>query len=100
MFIIRTYKRAQAMNYPTQTDNENKCTTYNGWSNYETWNVALYIDNDYESYQIALTCKDFNHYRERFIDKFETGYTMDDVSLFDEKLNIQELDEKIQELNS
>jgi hypothetical protein len=86
------------MNYPTQTDNAAKATTYNGWANYETWNVALYIDNDYESYQIALTCKDFSEYRDRFIDQFETGYTMDDVSLFDEKLSIEELDNKIKEL--
>lgn len=24
--------------------------TYNGWSNYETWNVALWLDNDEGSY--------------------------------------------------
>lgn len=24
--------------------------TYNGWKNYETWNVALWIDNDQGSY--------------------------------------------------
>ena len=24
--------------------------SYNGWSNYETWNVALWIDNDEGSY--------------------------------------------------
>ena len=24
---------------------------YNGWNNYETWAVALWIDNDYSSYQ-------------------------------------------------
>lgn len=23
---------------------------YNGWNNYETWAVALWIDNDYNSY--------------------------------------------------
>ena len=24
---------------------------YNGWSNYETWNVALWLDNEQSSYQ-------------------------------------------------
>lgn len=27
--------------------------TYNGWANYETWNVALLINNDYGLYTIA-----------------------------------------------
>jgi len=25
--------------------------TYNGWTNYETWNVALWLGNDYGLYQ-------------------------------------------------
>lgn len=25
--------------------------TYNGWKNYETWNVKLWIDNEYNDYQ-------------------------------------------------
>ncbi|NER31140.1 MAG: hypothetical protein F6J89_26845 [Symploca sp. SIO1C4] len=28
-----------------------KDQTYNGWTNYETWAVALWIDNDYGSHQ-------------------------------------------------
>lgn len=28
-----------------------KQNTYNGWSNYETWVTALWIDNDYGTYQ-------------------------------------------------
>ena len=27
--------------------------SYNGWKNYETWNVALWIDNDQGSYNEA-----------------------------------------------
>ena len=28
-------------------------TTYNGWTNYETWNVALWIGNDQDLYTEA-----------------------------------------------
>jgi hypothetical protein len=27
--------------------------TYNGWTNYETWGVALILDNDYGTYQMV-----------------------------------------------
>ena len=97
MFIINLIQLSgHAMNYPTQTDNENKCTTYNGWSNYETWNVALWMDNDYGNY---LKARESANYDE-FVSKLHKCLTGDGVSFTDEKLNIQELDEKIQELNS
>lgn len=25
--------------------------SYNGWTNYETWNTALWVDNEYSVYQ-------------------------------------------------
>ena len=27
--------------------------TYNGWANYETWNVALWLGNDESMYNLA-----------------------------------------------
>ena len=32
--------------------------SYNGWTNYETWNVALWIDNDYGAYQTKCAAGD------------------------------------------
>ena len=28
--------------------------TFNGWANWETWNVALWIQNDETTYKVAL----------------------------------------------
>lgn len=41
------------MDYPSQTDVVSEATTYNGWKNYETWNISLYINNEYAIYKTA-----------------------------------------------
>ena len=99
------------MNYPTQTDNPTKAKTYNGWTNYETWNVALWIDNEYFNYSLAMlpsvkTYQDFvNRIKSSYYSNLDAKYnyrreTGDGISWTNPKLNIQELDEKIKELKS
>ena len=88
-----------------------KDTTYNGWSNYETWNAALWIDNEYYNYSLAMlpsvkTYKDFvgamkdSCYRNLDAKYDYRNKTGDGISWTDPKLNIQELDDKIKELKS
>ena len=37
---------------------------YNGWKNYETWNVALWIQNDPGLYGMAIDCGSFESFRD------------------------------------
>lgn len=73
-------------------------TRYNGWANYETWNVALYMGNDEKSYRLAQQvarsgcARPFSVYRESYGPR-----TPDGVSLFDPKLNWKELNEAIRD---
>ena len=100
-------------------ENDYTKAKFNGWSNYETWNVALWIQNTEEIYNIA---KQFDNYKD-FInlglspltpiklnedisndiwlkkllnDPMTTG---DDVSFTDKLLNIEALDSVIKELS-
>ena len=34
----------------------------NGWKNYETWNVSLWINNDEGLYNIAKSCRDYSEF--------------------------------------
>jgi hypothetical protein len=72
--------------------------TYNGWSNYETWNVALWIGNDASLYTIALGCEDYAEFQELMIDDLGCKATRDGVLWNDPELNHIELDEMIREL--
>ena len=91
-----------SLNLPTKVD-----TTYNGWTNYETWNVSLYINNEYGMYMTAL-----EWVKERLWDKQSVDYdvfrhtmtelfgdkTPDGVSWDDDSLNREELSEMLLEL--
>ena len=72
--------------------------TYNGYKNYNTWNVALWIANDYRLYNAAVMFmmdyrgkapyKEFIKYIE-----LEDNKTLDEVPFIDKSLSYRELNE-------
>ena len=71
-------------------------TTYNGWTNYETWNVALWIENSEGLYNLARRSYSYQDFVRRNCEEGDT--TPDGVKWDDVNLNHLELDEMIEEL--
>ena len=77
--------------------------SYNGWKNRQTWNVALWIQNDEGLYHFARDCRDY----QQFVDDIKDtsgdsaiGYrTPDGVAWNDSALDVERLDGLIRELN-
>ena len=69
---------------------------YNGWTNYETWNVALWIENDESLYNIAKGAINYTDFRD-IVTGFEGG-TPDSISYFNTNLDIDALDKLIKEI--
>lgn len=73
-------------------------TTYNGFTNYETWNISLWIENDYDLY---LAKEDYKKTTNRpsytglvrYLDL--NGKTPDGVGWNSRKLNRKELTESL-----
>ena len=74
-------------------------TTYNGWTNYQTWNVALYLQNDWPLYQLARGWKEHGYKSLSHLLVSEYGEeTPDGVRWQDSRLDTEELNEMLTEL--
>ena len=66
--------------------------SYNGWNNYETWNVALFINNTESLYHLAQEC---GCYEEFLTYLGEDAQTKDGVKYNDPKVNVVQLNSDV-----
>ena len=72
--------------------------SYNGWTNWETWNVAVWIDNDEMLNRImTLSAKGDYELFKVFALEFGITKTPDGVSFEDSSVNQQELHDSFTE---
>ena len=69
-------------------------TTYQGWTNYETWNVALYINNEYDLYCLARECGDYQTFLKALTD-LGVNSTPDGVAFTDKNVNVIEINSEV-----
>lgn len=69
--------------------------SYNGWENYETWNVALWINNDESLYHLAAECGDYETLVNRLYNDFGVKETKDGVKFADPKVNVIQLNSDV-----
>ena len=70
-------------------------TTYNGWENYETWNVALWMQNDEGLYNLAAECGDYQTFVDCLYNDYGVKETQDGVKFNDPKVNVIQINSDV-----
>lgn len=69
--------------------------SYNGYQNYQTWNVCLWISNDQMLYDLAARCESYERFKTYLREVFENHpvryETPDGVSWNDSGINMAEM---------
>jgi hypothetical protein len=71
--------------------------TYNGWKNRETWNVALWLQNDEGLYNLARSHKNYSTLKDELRELGQVE-TPDKVAYNDSGLDEERLTEMLEEL--
>ena len=73
--------------------------TYNGWKNFKTWNIALWLGNDEFLYDVAINVASYSDFVQHLKEAFDMTKTPDSVSFSDPSLDFKALDQAIKELS-
>ena len=68
-------------------------TEYNGWENYETWNVALWINNNQYLYDLAMEAGDYQTFCYDYMGP--DAVTGDGVKYTDPKVNVVQINSDV-----
>jgi alpha-D-ribose 1-methylphosphonate 5-triphosphate synthase subunit PhnL len=69
--------------------------SYNGWENYETWNVSLWINNDEGLYLLAAECGDYETFVDCLYNEYGVKETKDGVKFADPKVNVVQINSDV-----
>ena len=69
--------------------------SYNGWENYETWNVALWINNEEGLYNLAMEAGDYETLVDVLYNDYGVKETQDGVKFADSKVNVIQLNSDV-----
>jgi hypothetical protein len=74
----------------------------NGWTNYETWNVSLWIQNDEGLYRLGRSLRNrrnpFSDFVSVVVSNFEMMETPDGVRWDDSEIDVDSINKMMEEL--